>query len=78
LSLSKLDGGISDDNDVYEKEYPIIEAAHKKASDEMACFSDRIPINPTVFDWDAKIRSELTEAVRAEMCRGNMQTKSIQ
>jgi hypothetical protein len=63
---------------VYEKEYPIIEAAHKKASDEMACFLDSIPIDPTMFDWDAKIRSNPTEAVRAEMRRGNMQTKSIQ
>ena len=78
LLPGQLDGGISDDSDVYEKEYPIIEAAHKKASDEMACFSDRTPIDPAVFDWDAKIRSNLTEAVRAEMRRGNMQTKSIQ
>jgi hypothetical protein len=78
LLPGQLDGGISDGSDVYEKEYPIIEAAHKKASDEMACFSDSTPIDPTVFDWDAKIRSNLTEAVQAEMRRGNMQTKSIQ
>ena len=51
---------------------------HKKASDEMACFFNSTPIDPAVFDWDAKIRSNLTEAVRAEMRRGNMQTKSIQ
>jgi hypothetical protein len=44
----------------------------------MACFSDDTPTDPTVFDWDAKIRSNLTEAVRAEMRRGNMQIKSIQ
>jgi hypothetical protein len=44
----------------------------------MACFSDSTPIAPTVFDWDAKIRSNLTEAVRAEMRRENMKTKSIQ
>ncbi len=78
LLLGQLDGGISDGSDVYEKEYPIIEAAHEKAFDEMACFSDSTPINPTVFDWDAKIRSNLTEAVRAEMRRGKVHTKSIQ
>jgi hypothetical protein len=44
----------------------------------LACFSDGAPIAPTVFDWDAKIRGDLTEAVQAEMRRGNMQTKSIQ
>jgi hypothetical protein len=44
----------------------------------MACFSDSTPIDPAVFDWDAKILSDLTEAVRAEMRRGYMQTKSIQ
>ncbi len=56
----------------------IVPTAQKKASDEKACFSDSTPIDPAVFDWDAKIRSDLTEAVRAEMRRGYMQTKSIQ
>jgi hypothetical protein len=50
----------------------------QEASDQMACFSDGTAIHPSVFDWDAKIRSNLTEAVRAEMRRGNLQTKSIQ
>jgi len=78
LLPGQLDGGISDDSDVYEKEYPIIEAAHRKASDEVACFSGSTPIAPTLFDWDAKLRNNLTEAVRAEMRRGNVQTKSVQ
>ena len=42
--------------------YYRIEAGRKKAFDEMACFSDGTPIDPTVFDQDAKIRSNLTEA----------------
>jgi hypothetical protein len=63
---------------VYEKEYPIIEATHKKASDVMAGFSDGTPIGPTVLEWDAMLRDSLTEAVRAEKHRGNMQTKAIQ
>lgn len=75
---SQLDGGISDDSDVYEKEYPIIEAVHRKASDEMAGFSDDAPLEPTMFDWDSKLRNNLTEAVRAEMRRGNPQNESIQ
>ena len=70
LLPGQLDGGISDDSDVYEKEYPIIEAAHRKASDEMACFSGSNPIAPTLFDWDAWLRNNLTEAVRVEMRRG--------
>jgi hypothetical protein len=63
---------------VYQKEYPIIEAAHKKASDVMAGFSDDTPIDPTVVEWDARLRVSLTEAVRTEMRRGNMQAKSVQ
>jgi hypothetical protein len=78
LLPGQLDGGISDDSDVYEKEYPIIEAAHKKASRTMAAFSDDTPIEPTVLEWDAKLRDSLTEAVRAEMRRGNIQTNAIQ
>lgn len=76
--LSKPALTLSDDSDVYEKEYPIIEATHKKASDVMAGFSDGTPIEPTVLEWDAKLRDSLTEAVRAEKHRGNMQTKAIQ
>jgi hypothetical protein len=30
LLPGQLDGGICDDSDVYEKEYPLITAAHKK------------------------------------------------
>ena len=78
LLPGQLDGGICDDSDVYEKEYPLITAAHKKASDEVACFSEETPINPTIFDWDVKLRDNLTEAVRTEMHRGNIQNKSIQ
>jgi len=58
--------------------YPLITAAHKKASDEVACFSEVAPLDPTVFDWDTRLRDSLTEAVRAEMRQGNMQNKSIQ
>lgn len=50
LLPGQLGGGISDDSDVYEKEYPIIEAVHRKASDEMAGFSDDAPLEPTMFD----------------------------
>ena len=78
LLPGQLDGGICDDSDVYEKEYPLITAAHNKASGEVACFSEETPINPTIFDWDSKLRDNLTEAVRAEMHRGSIQNKSIQ
>jgi hypothetical protein len=78
LLPGQLDGGISDDSDVYEKEYPLITVAHKKASDEVACFSEGSPLDPTIFDWNARLRDNLTEAVRAEMRRGNMQNRSIQ
>lgn len=78
LLPGQLDGGISDDSDLYDKEYPLIAAAHKKASEEVATFSDGLPIDPTVFDWDTRLRNSLSEAVRAEMRRGNTQNKSIQ
>lgn len=78
LLPGQLDGGISDDSDVYDKEYPLIAAAHKKGSDEVACFTEDAPLDPTVFDWDTGLRDSLTEAVRAEMRRGNVQNKSIQ
>jgi hypothetical protein len=55
------------------------EAAHKKASDEMACLSDGTLIDPTVFDWDPKIRSNLTEAACEPKCAGEtLRTKPIQ
>jgi hypothetical protein len=78
LLPGQLDGGICDDSDVYEKEYPLITAAHKKASDEVACFSEDTPLDPAVFDWDTRLRGDLTEAVQAEMRRGNVQNQSIQ
>jgi len=78
LLPGRLDGGIGDDSDVYENEYPLITAAHKKASDEVACFSEDAPLGPTLSDWDTRLRDHLTEAVRAEMRRGNTQDKSIQ
>lgn len=70
----RLDGGIDDDSDVYEKEYPLITAAHKKASEEIAGLSKDVAI----FDWNARLRNSLTEAVRAEIRRGNTQDKSVQ
>ncbi len=77
LLPGRLDGGIDDDSDVYENEYPIT-AAHKKASNEVASFSEDAPVGPTLSDWDTRLRDNLTEAVRAEMRRGNAQDKSIQ
>jgi len=74
----RLNGGVGDDSDVYENEYPLITAAHKKSSDEVACFSENAPLGPTLSDWDTRLRDHLTEAVRAEMRRGNTQDKSIQ
>jgi hypothetical protein len=71
----QFDGGISD---VYEKEYPLITAAHKTASDEVACVPVDAPLDPTVFDWDTRLGDSLPETVRTEMLLVNMQNKSIQ
>jgi hypothetical protein len=73
----RLDGGIDDDSDVYENEYPLITAAHKEAPDEVAGFSEDAPLGRTLSDWDTRLRDNLKEAVRAEMRRGNTQNKSI-
>jgi hypothetical protein len=78
LLPGQLDGGISDDSDVYEHEYPLITAAHKRGSDAMATFSDDSPVGPTLIDWDTQLRNSLTEAVRGEMRRGRAQSKSVQ
>jgi len=78
LLPGQLDGGVSDDSDVYEHEYPLITAAHKRSSEAMASFSEDIPIGPTLMGWDSQLRASLTEAVRAEMRRGSAQSKSVQ
>lgn len=78
LLPGQLDGSINDNSDVYAKEYPMLEAAHKKASDEMAAFLDGTPPDPALHDWDSNLRNNLKVAVRAEIRRGNEQTKSIQ
>ena len=78
LLPGQLDGGISDDCDVYEREYPLITAAHKRNSDAIASFSDDSPVGPTLTGWDDQLRASLTEAVRAEIHRGGAQSKSIQ
>jgi hypothetical protein len=44
----------------------------------MAGFSDGTPIEPTVLEWDAKLRDSLREAVRAEKHQEDMQTKAIE
>jgi len=74
----QLDGGICDDSDVYEREYPLITAAHKRGSDGIAIFSADSPLEPTLTDWDTRLREDLTEAVQAEMLRGNAQNKTVQ
>ena len=78
LLPGQLDGGIGDDSDVYEHEYPLIAAANKRGCDAIARFSDDRPLGTTLTEWDSQLRDSLTEAVRAEMRRDNLQDKSVQ
>ena len=78
LLPGQLDGGIGDDSDVYEHEYPLIAAANQRGCDAIAMFSDDRPLGTTLTEWDSQLRDSLTEAVRVEMRRGNLQDKSVQ
>lgn len=68
--LGDLEGSLMDDNDVHEKEYPAISAAHKATSDAVANFSESSPLESTLTNWEDQLRANLRGAVEREMRRG--------
>lgn len=78
LLPGRLDGGIDDDCDVYEHEYPLITAAHQKGSSAVANLSDDSPVESSLSVWDTQLRADLSEAVRGEMRRGKVHSKNVQ
>jgi hypothetical protein len=48
LLPGRLDGGVDDDCDVYEHEYPRITAAHQKGSSAVANLSDESPVESSL------------------------------
>lgn len=74
---SQLEGVMNDEADIFEKEYPIIAALHKRASEELAGISDGAS-DEDHEDWEARHEKNLRAAVQAEMFRGNRQTESLQ
>lgn len=77
--LTQLDGQINENTDIFENEYPAIEAVHNRAHEESQSLSKDDPLFNQKFDnWSSSTERKLRDAVRMEKSRGNELTRSVQ